>query len=287
MKRTALVLQGGGLRGVFVAGVLDVFLENNIEFEVIFGTSAGALAGISYVTKQQGLTFKILCDYRRDRRFGSVSNLLKTRSYFNADYLFNDILVGGVGFDFEKFEASPIQFYSVTTSLKDGRACYFSKEREDFFTSCLNASMSLPLMASPIEIDGELHLDGGNSEPIPFSRPIELGYEKIVIVETRENEYQKKPSKAPINALNKRLYSNYPIYLKAVLDYSNLYNKKILEIKKLEREGRVFVIRPLEKVEVSRTEKNKMKLRDLYEKGRKVATDSLESLKGYLNGSQQ
>lgn len=286
MKRTALVLQGGGLRGAFTAGVLDVFIENDIEFDVVFGTSAGALTGISYVSKQPGIAFRILYDYAKDRHFGSISNLLKTRSYFNSDYLFKDIFIEGVAFDFEKFAASPEQFYCVTTSLKDAQAYYFSKDRDDFFASCLSASMSLPLISSPIEIDGELHLDGGNSEPIPFSKPLELGYEKIVIIGTREKEYRKKPSKRTIIALNKKMYSNYPIYLNAILDYSNLYNKKVSEIEKLEKEGRVFVIQPLEKVEVSRTEKNKKKIRDLYEKGRKTALDKLESLKGYLDGSQ-
>lgn len=286
MKKAALVLQGGGLRAAFTAGVLDVFIENDIEFDAIYGTSAGALTGSGYISKQRGLAFKILYEYRGDRKFSSFSNLLKAHSYFNADYLFNYIFVEGVAFDFEKFAASPKQFYCVTTSLKDGRACYFSKEREDFFISCVAASMSLPLFSSPVEIDGELHLDGGNSEPIPFSRPLELRYEKIVIVETREKEYRKKPPSPAIVALQKRIYSNYPIYLKAVLDYSNLYNKKVLEIERLESEGRVFVIRPLEKVEVSQKEKNKKKILDLYKKGRKVATDTLESMKGYLNGSR-
>ncbi len=283
MEKAALVLQGGGLRGVFTAGVLDVFLEHGIEFEYVIGTSAGALNGTNYVSKQFGRSFKILYEYRNDRQFGSLYNLIKNHNYFNNEYLFEYIAKIREPFDFKTFELSPVKFYCVSTSLKDASAQYFSKERKDFW-NCLSASMSLPLISSPVEIDGELYLDGGNSEPIPFSKPLRDGYKKIVVIETKEKEYRKKPKSRAIISIYTRLYSKYPRYLNCLIDYANLYNIKVQEICDLEEKGEIFVIRPPQKVEVSRTEKSKRKLLDLYQSGRQTALSSLESLKGYLNG---
>lgn len=281
MIKAALVLQGGGLRGAFTSGVLDVFIEQGIEFEYVIGTSAGALNGTSYITKQKGRSFKILCEYRNDWQFGSLYNLIRQHNYFDTTYLFEDISKTKEPFDFVGFENSPVKFYCVSTSLKDAKAYYFSKERKDFWI-CLRSSMSLPLISTPVEIDGELYLDGGSSDPIPFSKPLTDGYQKIVIIETREKEYQRKPRSRPVVALYKRLYSRYPEYLSCLINHTNLYNGKAKEIENLEQDGKIFVIRPPMKVEVSRTERSKKKITALYESGRATALKNLESLKGYL-----
>lgn len=280
MMKKALVLQGGGLRGAFTAGVLDVFIQNGIEFDYIIGTSAGALNGTNYITKQVGRSFGIIYGFCHDHRFGSFSNLIKNHNYFDSNYLFKDISEKILPFDFKTFNESKTVFYCVATCLQNGGATYFSKERSDFW-KCLGASMSLPLISTPVEIDGNEYLDGGNSEPIPFRKPMDEGYQKIVIIETREKSYRKE-NRRLANRIYNRLYDNYPEYLNCLREYSNIYNNRVETIEFLEKSGKVFVIRPDKPVSVSRTEKNKEKIKNLYDDGVRVAKELLDPLRKYI-----
>lgn len=280
MTKAALVLQGGGIRGAFTAGVLDVFIQNGIEFEYVIGVSAGALVGTNYLAKQVGRSFEIIHGFSHDKRFGSVSNLVRSHNYFNSEYLFKDIAEKILPFDIDTFNNSSVKFYCVATCLENGGATYFSKTRSDFW-KCLKASMSLPLISTPVEIDGNYYLDGGNSEPIPFRKPLDEGYQKIVIVETREKGYRKE-NKRLANRVYNRLYGKYPEYLNCLREYPNIYNNRVETIEFLEKSGKAFVIRPDKIVSVSRTEKNKEKIKSLYDDGARIATDLLKQIKEYL-----
>ncbi|MDR0934913.1 MAG: patatin family protein [Erysipelotrichaceae bacterium] len=282
MFKAALILQGGGLRGAFTSGVLDVFLENDIEFEYIVGVSAGALNATNYISKQRGRSIHIISEYCDDKKFASLTNLLRRHNYFNMEYLFKDLDLKGHNFDEKTFKNSNVRFYAVATGLNDGKPRYFEKSKNNF-NECVIASMSLPLLSTPVEIDKKLYLDGGDSDPIPYLKAMDDGYNKIVIIETKEKEFRKAEDDKT-SLLYKKRYYKYPKYLRKVLDYPMLYNKTVSNIESLEEKGLIYVIRPLKKVIVSQKEKDRNKIVDLYNQGKETALRALDSLKEYLNG---
>lgn len=282
MTEGALVLEGGSLRGVFTAGVLDVFMEQGITMSYVNGVSAGSMSGMSYVSGQIGRTIKVDLDYVNDKRFLSFRNMLKKRSIFNFDFLFGELSNTLIPFDYEAFQKSEQIFEVVATRCKTGKPEYFEKSTCEDFISAVKASSSIPVLSSMISVNGKKYLDGGCSMPIAYQRAIELGYEKIVVVLTREHGYRKPP----IDKWTKKGYERYfaplPEFLKALEDVPERYNRMQEEIDRLEEEGRIYVIRPDQQVTVRRTEQDKGKLRALYQDGRRIAESHIEELKKYL-----
>jgi predicted patatin/cPLA2 family phospholipase len=282
MTEGALVLEGGSLRGVFTAGVLDILIEQEIELSYVNGVSAGSMSGMSYVSKQSGRTIKVNREYVRDKRFMSFQNMVKNRSIFNFDFLFGELSDTLVPFDYDTFYRSNQTFEVVATRCKTGRPEYFEKSTSDDFISAVKASSSIPVLSSMITVNGKKYLDGGCSMPIAYQRAIDLGYEKIVVVLTREKGYRKPLLDKWTKKGYERYFGPLPRLLKSLEEVPERYNRMQEEIDQLEATGRIYVIRPDKHVTVQRTEQDKRKLDALYEDGRRLATAKMDELKQYL-----
>ena len=282
MVKAALVLQGGGTRGAFTSGALDVFMENDLYFEYVIGTSAGALNGYNYVAKDVGRSRKILCDLINDKKFLSVHNLIVKKSAFDFSYLFFQVPKSVVPFNQEEFDSSPIDFYACATCLNDGKPAYFRKKDNPDFLLGLQASSSLPLISKPVMISKKAYLDGGITDAIPFKKPLEEGWDKVVVVTTRDENFRKGALKPSYLRLAKRLYREYPEFLKSYEKTNEVYNQDTEEMYSLERQGKLKVLRSLEPLDVSPTETDLKVLGELYQRGREVAQSNLQSLKEYL-----
>lgn len=282
MTEGALVLEGGSLRGVFTAGVLDVLIEQEVELSYVNGVSAGSMSGMSYVSKQSGRTIKVNLEYVRDKRFMSFQNMVKNRSIFNFDFLFGELSDTLVPFDYDTFYRSKQMFEVVATRCKTGRPEYFEKSTSDDFISAVKASSSIPVLSSMISVDGKKYLDGGCSIPVAYQRAIDLGYEKIVVVLTREKGYRKPLLDKWTKKGYERYFGPLPRLLKSLEEVPERYNRMQEEIDQLEAAGRIYVIRPDKHVTVQRTEQDKRKLEALYEDGRRLAEAQMDELKQYL-----
>lgn len=282
MTEGALVLEGGSLRGVFTAGVLDVFMEQGIEMSYVNGVSAGSMSGMSYVSKQIGRTIKVDLDYVNDKRFLSFRNLVEKRSIFNFDFLFGELSNTLVPFDYDTFYKSEQIFEVIATRCKTGKPEYFEKSKCDNFIDAVKASSSIPILSRMISVGGKKYLDGGCSMPVAYQRAIDLGYEKIVLVLTREPGYRKPPLDKWTKKGYERYFAPLPRFLKALEDVPERYNRMQEEIDRLEKEGRIYVIRPDHHVTVQRTEQDKRKLEALYQEGRRLALEHMYSLKAFL-----
>lgn len=279
-KSGALVIQGGGTRGIFAAGVLDALMDENIDFECIAGTSAGCLAAYNFVSGDRGRTKRFVIECMQEKDFASFGNLLRKGSYFNFDYMFDNV-PKRIPINMERFNANPILFYCGTTGLADGKAHYFEKSDPNF-NDAIAASSSLPLISSPVKVGEHLFLDGLCVCPIPFRVALEKGYEKIVVVLTRHRDYRKK--KLPKSELlaYKAKFRKHKKFLEAALAMNEEYNKDTEEIFELEKQGRVFVISPETPPTIGRSEKNKAKLEELYQQGFDVAKKQMADLKRFL-----
>lgn len=282
MTEGALVLEGGSLRGVFTAGVLDVFMELGVELSYVNGVSAGSMNGMSYVSKQIGRTIKVDLDYVKDKRFLSFRNMVKNRYIFNFDFLFGELSETLVPFDYDTFNNSKQRFEVVATRCKTGKPEFFEKSLCSDFISAVKASSSIPILSRMIDVEGKKYLDGGCSLPIAYQRAIDLGYDKILLILTREQGYRK----APLDKWTKKAYKRYfdplPKFLDALLEAPDRYNRMQEEIDQLVEKGRIYVIRPDKPVTVQRTEQDKRKLEALYEDGRRLALLYMEEVKAYL-----
>lgn len=286
MTEGALVLEGGSLRGVFTAGVLDVFMEKGISLSYVNGVSAGSMAGMSYISGQIGRTIKVDLDYVRDKRFLSFRNMVKNRSIFNFDFLFGELSETLVPFDYDSFWKSPQQFEVVATRCKTGKPEYFEKSSSNDFINAVKASSSIPILSGMVNVNGKKYLDGGCSMPIAYERAIDLGYEKIILILTREKGYRKPPLDKWTKKGYERYFAPLPEFLKALKEVPDRYNRMQEEIDKLEEDGRIYVIRPDKHVTVQRTEQDKRKLEALYEDGKRLAEENLGKLKHYLGISE-
>jgi predicted patatin/cPLA2 family phospholipase len=282
MTEGALVLEGGSLRGVFTAGVLDVLIEQELELSYVNGVSAGSMSGMSYVSKQSGRTIKVNLEYVRDKRFMSFQNMVKNRSIFNFDFLFGELSDTLVPFDYDTFYRSNQIFEVVATRCKTGRSEYFEKSTSDDFISAVKASSSIPVLSSMISVNGKKYLDGGCSMPVAYQRAIDLGYEKIVVVLTREKGYRKPLLDKWTKKGYERYFGPLPRLLKSLEEVPERYNRMQEEIDQLEAAGRIYVIRPDKHVTVQRTEQDKRKLEALYDDGRRLAEAQMDELKQYL-----
>ena len=283
MTEGALVLEGGSLRGVFTAGVLDVFMEKGLELSYVNGVSAGAMCAMSYISKQIGRTIQVDLNYVNDKRFLSFRNMVKDRSIFNFDFLFGELSEKLVPFDFDAFYNSPQRFEAVATRCRTGKPEYFEKGVCSDIIEGVKASSSLPILSRMIDVDGKKYLDGGCSMPVAYQRAMELGYEKVIVVLTREKGYRKKP----VDKWTKRAYERYfgpiPRFIRRLEEVPDRYNRMQEEMEQLEKEGKIYIIRPQSKVTVSRTEQDKRKLTELYEEGRRLAEAQMEDILGYLS----
>lgn len=278
----ALVSQGGGSRGAFTAGVQDVLLREGIRFAYLIGTSAGALNNVDFLSEDIGRGRFVTTEVVADRKFLSLHNLIHKGGVFDFAYLFDE-LPKKLPFDYETFEKSPVRYLCAATSLETGQATYFEKGVVKDFWAAVSASASLPFLAKAVNVDGGLYLDGGPTAAIPWRKAVEDGYDKIVVILTRTRDYRKKEKTIdPKSALGKIGFRKYPAFVKAYLDWANVYNRDMEDLLALEREGKAFIIAPLDTLEVSKTEHNPKKLIPVYEAGVEAMETLLPALKQFL-----
>ncbi len=281
MYKAGLILEGGGMRGLFTAGVLDFFMDNGIKFENVYGVSAGACMACSYLSEQRGRSFDINTKYVKDKRYASMDSLIKTGNYFEKDFQLNVIPNKLNPYDYDTYKNSKSNLYVVATNCKTGKAEYLKVEDMARDIDMIWASSTLPMLSNMVVIDGKEYLDGGVADSIPVNKAIKDGNKKIVVVLTRGILYRKRKNK--MSKIIKLKYKNYPKLVEAIEKRYSLYNKTLAYIRKLEDDGKIIVIRPKEEVTIGRLEKNEEKLKDLYKSGYCAAEELIDKMKAYLD----
>ena len=278
INKSALVLEGGALRGLYTAGVLDVLMENNIKVDAILGVSAGALFGINYKSKQIGRALRYNLKYAHDKRYMGMYSLITTGDIMNKDFCFNKLVYELDPLDFETYDRSDIDFYAVVTNIQTGQAEYIEIKNAEKDMEYLRASGSMPFVSNPVEINGNKYLDGAISDPIPLEKAINMGYGKIIVVQTRPAGYSKKKSWLPFGLV----YNKYPEFVRTADNVCDKYNKTLNLIKEYENSGKILALRPSKKIKMRRVEKNLNKLQAIYDVGIKDCNENLEKIREYL-----
>ncbi|WP_179395185.1 patatin-like phospholipase family protein [Lacticaseibacillus absianus] len=284
MTRTALILEGGALRGQYTAGVLDTFMAHQQFFDLVVGVSAGALCGTNYISQQPGRTDRINVMYRHDKNYISLRRALRRQDIINLDYLFAPHGDTWEDFDEATYAASPMRFVITATSLSLGRAIYFTHPTGAALVGALKASSAMPFISAPAQTTRGLCLDGGIVDSIPFHYALGAGVDRIVVIRTRERTYRKHQTGAVLARAYARAFAPYPDFVQAAIARPTMYNRQADELVDLENAGRLFVIAPQQPVNVSRLEGDTTKLQALYETGRREATALLPAMQAYLQG---
>lgn len=279
--KTGLVLEGGAMRGLFSAGVMDVLMEHQIAFDGAIGVSAGAAFGCNYKSRQPGRVIRYNTEYARDPRYCSLRSLFKTGDLFGADFCYHELPNKLDPFDTEAFQQNPMEFYVVCTDVLTGEAVYQKCGiADDECFEWLRASASMPLVSRTVEIGGRRMLDGGIADSIPLRYFERIGYNKILVILTQPEGYRKKKNKAlPLIRLS---FRQYPKMVEALGKRHKKYNDTLAYVKKREREGAVLVLRPQDSLSIGRIEHNPERMRQVYDCGRKVALQSLEQIEAFL-----
>ncbi len=280
MKK-GLVLEGGAMRGMFTAGIIDVFMENGIEFDGVIGTSAGAAFGCNYKSKQIGRVVRYNSKYCADKRFCSVSSLIKTGNIFNAEFAYHTLPTQLDVFDSKTFSENKTEFYVVATDIKTGEAVYHKCDKGEWDDlEWVRASASMPLVSRPVEIGGYTMLDGGMTDSIPIKYFEKIGYDKNVVVLTQPADYVKE--KNPLLPIAKISLRKYPEAYKAFSRRHEVYNETTQYLREKEAAGEVLVIRPPHALAIKKMEKDPEVIRAVYNIGRETAEKELEKVKEYL-----
>ena len=266
---TALVLEGGGMRGVFTVGVLDNFMDRGLRFPYTIGVSAGASNGLSFMSRQRGRAKKANIDLLEQYHYIGLKYLVKQRNIMDFNLMFGDFPEHIIPYDYATYAATPDRFEMVTTNCVTGQPQYWEeKHNEERIISIAKASCSLPFVCPIAYVDGQPMLDGGITDSIPVERAFSQGYQKAVVVLTRNRGYRKKQHKFKIPPF---IYKEYPNIREALVMRSIVYNKQLDLVERLEDEGRITVIRPQKPIEVDRIERDTRKLTTLYKEGYAVA----------------
>lgn len=281
-QSAALLLEGGSLRGLYTAGVLDTLLEAELHFPAVAGVSAGALNAVNYVARQPGRTASINLRYRHDPRYFGPMAAFNGGSLFGLNFMIRD-LTDAVPFDADTFYNGGQRMIAVATCVQTGKAAYFEKGRTDFdFMDAVRASASLPLVSVPVRLGKHTYLDGGCSCPIPLQWALQEGFDRIVIVTTRQKGFRKTPPGQRMIDLYDDFYGRKTMFLATLLTQEPRYNALMDQIDELEAVGRIFVVRPTRPVDIGRFEKDTDKLLDLYNRGRRDMRARLDALAEYL-----
>lgn len=276
MAKTGLIMEGGAMRGVFTAGVTDVFQENNIEFDGTIGVSAGAGFGCNVKSKQNGRVIRYLTEYCKNELCG-FKYLFKSGDYFNRDLLYEKIPFELDVFDGKTFHDNPREFYVVCTDIETGEPVYHKCETGDRLDmTWFRASAALPMFAEPVGIDGKKYVDGGVSDSIPLRFFESIGYEKNIIIHTKPKNFIMKKSKIQIPL--KILYKDYPAVIGNMEKRHIDYNNETRYIKSQEECGKVYNIYPKDGFKMKMTEKNPHKLQEIYDMGRQTALEQLDEI---------
>ena len=279
MKKVGLVLEGGAMRGLNTAGVLDIFLDNDIKIDGIIGVSAGALFGCNYVSKQRGRVLRYNLKYLNDKRYISTRSLIKTGNIINAEFAYYELPQKLDIFDNKTFKKSKTKFYATVTNVETGEAEYIlindCTEDIEYF----RATSAMPFLSKIVEIDDKKYLDGAIADSIPVQKCMDMGYDKIIAVLTRPITYRRKK---PKKFLSRLFYKKYPRFAEAYNTRYKRYNETVEQIIDLEKKKEIFVIRPSEIYKVKRLEKDPKRIQGMYDLGVKDCKKLLKKLKKYL-----
>ena len=279
--KTGLVLEGGAMRGLFTAGVIDVLMENNIKFNGAIGVSAGAAFGCNYKSGQIGRVIRYSKHFANSWKYASLWSLLTTGDYFGAEYAYHFIPNKLDIVDFETFRNNPMEFWAVATNVGSGKAVYRQLNTLDYEElEFVRASASMPLVSNIVKLNGQRLLDGGVADSIPLAFFQKQGYQRNVVVLTQPKGYRKHPNKL-MPLMHLQLH-RHPKMLKALAERHIMYNKEVDLVLQEERKGNVFVLQPQTKLTIGHTSHNPKEMQETYEYGRKVATKELEKLKQFL-----
>ncbi|MFB5661222.1 patatin family protein [Alteribacillus sp. HJP-4] len=268
--KSGLVLEGGGMRGLYTAGALEYFLDNEIYFPYVIGVSSGASIACSYLSRQKGRNKEVNIGLINDPRFISLKNLWTEKSLFGMNFLFHEVPRNIIPLHIEPFHQNGQQFVIGTTDCKTGSAHYISyPNQDDDLFAAVRASSSLPMLSPIVSYKGFELLDGGVADPIPINKSMKDGNNANIVILTREKGYRKKPFS--LGRVARRFYKQYPALVQAMIDRPRKYNETLAYIEKLENDGQVKVLRPSADVRVKRTEKSARKLENIYDAGYKDA----------------
>ncbi|MBQ4135416.1 MAG: patatin family protein [Methanocorpusculum sp.] len=275
-----IIFEGGGMRGAYTAGIIDALLEHDMNFEYCYGISSGATHATTYLSRQRGRAIQIVTDYIKDKRYFSIKNLIKTGNLFNVDFIYDTIPHELNPYDYETAKNNPAKFFVGVINMETSKGEFLRVKdiEEEYMKVC--ASMSLPLIANMVEIDGQRYLDGGISDSLPIQRSINDGNKKSVLVLTQDATYRKKLDKIlPLVAIK---YRKFPGFVHMVKTRHIRYNASLDQIAEEEKAGRAFVLRPKKPVKIGRLELNRKKMLALYREGYEDGIEAMPRLKAFL-----
>ncbi len=279
--KTGLVLEGGAMRGMYTAGVLDVLMEHQVQVDGLIGVSAGAVFGCNYKSKQIGRVIRYNKAYCQDPRYMSLRSLIRTGDLYGVAFCYHELPQKLDIFDQKTFQENPVEFYVTCTDVHTGKPVYhkcMTGDEED--TQWMRASASMPMVSRVVSVGGYELLDGGVSDSIPVTWFRSQGYERSIVVLTRAEGYRKKESR--FQSLVSFALRKYPGMAKAMENRAKMYNAQLEEVERLQKAGEIFVLRPSIPITISRTERDPDKLQEVYELGRKDALTHLKAMKTFL-----
>ena len=280
--KTGLIMEGGAMRGMFTAGVLDVLMENGLVTDGAIGVSAGAVFGCNYKSHQIGRVIRYNTEYCNDKRYASFKNLVKTGNLYSEQFCYHEVPEKLDPFNEAAFAASPMDFFVVCTDVKTGEPIYHKCRKGDAEDVLwMEASASMPLAAKIVKIGHYGLLDGGVADSIPVRFFESIGYKRNLIILTQPKGYIKKKNKF-LPAIRAK-YFRYPAFVEAVADRHERYNETLSYISMLEQAGKDYVIRPPISLEIGAMERDPAQLRRVYETGRAVAQIQVEKIRDFLN----
>lgn len=281
MNNIGLVLEGGGMKGLYTAGVLEFFMEKELYFPYVIGVSAGACMAATYLSRQKGRNKKVNTELVSDPRYISFRNFLRKRELFGMDFLFDEVPNKIVPFDFHTFQNGAEQFVIGTTDCETGEAVYYNKhEHGNDILKIIRASSSVPFIAPAVEYDDKQLLDGGITDPIPIQKAQADGFQKNVVIMTKPAGFEKQRNK--LSSIAKWLYRHYPNVANRLVEHYEIYNNTISYLYSEKQKENFFVIQPSVQLPASGLERNKERLVHLYELGYSDAKNQFEHLKQWI-----
>lgn len=275
--KLGLVLEGGASRAYFSVGAMDALMDLGIKANYIIGASAGIANGISYASGQYRRNLEIGLKYLSDKRYMGAKHYfnLKNKSYYNIDFVFNEIPNKHLPFDYDALDSFDGEVYAAVTNLETGEAEYIKVDSSDKKWLAITASCALPLMFPPIKIGNSLYFDGGVADPIPYKKALQDGCEKLIVILTRPRDYFKKDDKSV--DVCRFIYRKYTKFGDVLLQRGELYNKCRKELFELEKEGKVIIIEPDSTDNWKRTERRPEMIQAMYDEGYKKATNTIKT----------
>ena len=279
--KTGLVLEGGGMRGLFTAGILDVLMENNVTFDGVVGVSAGATFGCNFISHQIGRTLRYNMSQRKNPKYMGIRSLIKTGDYVGGEYAYHVLPTKLDVFDFEAFEKNPTEFHVVTTNVRTGEAIYHRIDKVDYTgMEWIRASASMPIISRPVAIGDYEMLDGGIADSIPLRYFESEGFKRNIVILTQPKGFRKKLTK--LMPVFKATMRKYPAIIEGMSKRHLMYNRELDYITQQQMAGKCLVICPSDTLPIGRTSLNAKKMQHVYDMGRKAGEENLETIKRFI-----